>query len=57
MWLLSSIESYLGLLVMCLNFFETDKLSLVYMASNLNRLIGRVNYFNGKTLTSVTMLN
>jgi hypothetical protein len=40
-----------------LNFFKTDKLTLVYMASNLNRLVAPVDSSNGKILTCVTMLN
>jgi len=32
-------------------------LTLVYMASNLNRLVNHVDSFSGKTLTCVTMLN
>jgi hypothetical protein len=40
-----------------LNFFKIDKLTLVYMASNLNRLVAHVDSSNGKILTCVTMLN
>jgi hypothetical protein len=56
-WLLSSIGSCLGLLVMCLNFFKVEKLTLVYMAFNLNRLVGSVDSSNRKILTYLTMLN
>jgi len=57
MWLLSSIGSCLGLLVKCLNFFKVDKLTIVYMAFNLNRLVGSVDSSNRKILTCVIMLN
>jgi hypothetical protein len=40
-----------------LNFFKADKLTLVYMASNLNRMFARVDSSNGKILTCVTMVN
>jgi hypothetical protein len=40
-----------------LNFFKIDKLTLIYMASNLNRLVARVNSSNEKILRCVTMRN
>jgi hypothetical protein len=40
-----------------LNFFKTDKLTLVYMASNLNKLVTRVDSSNGKILRCTTMRN
>jgi hypothetical protein len=42
---------------MCLNFFKVEKLTLVYMAFNLNRLVGSVDSSNRKILTYLTMLN
>jgi hypothetical protein len=43
--------------IILLNFFKTDKLTLVYMASNLNRLVARADSSNGKILRCVTMRN
>jgi hypothetical protein len=43
--------------IILLNFFKTDKLTLVYMASNLNRLVARADSSNGKILRCATMRN
>jgi hypothetical protein len=40
-----------------LNFFKTNKLTLVYMASNLNRLVARADSSNGNILRCATMRN
>jgi len=40
-----------------LNFFKIDKLTLVYMASNLNKLVARADSSNGKILRFATMRN
>ncbi len=40
-----------------LNFFKTNKLTLVYLASNLNRLVARADSSNGKIQICVTMLD
>jgi hypothetical protein len=38
-------------------FFKIDKLTFVYMASNLNRLVARADSSNGNILRCATMRN